>query len=271
MGFRVSSLVPAGFNAYVRILHPAEDEPPESGERRRITWRQVADEHGKELHPEVNWEDLVGHLHGDGESDGPWPCIGSLPEYEHRRLAVLAARHTSSDRYWLAWWEGFGYGPREWRLLHRHRWHVDRFKERLVIPLLLRLPLRWEWSTEEGAHVVHRSRRGGKRTVEPPSRPAYLPEGTPLFDRPGRRYGLVYSSDPLAEASYEGRPIGISPQLWWPDDRSWIVATEIDLVSTYVACSHRLADDLMADDELEAIRVEPEHSICLDRSWWDDQ
>lgn len=271
MGYRVSSLVPEGFDAYVRILHPADGELLESGQHRRIAWRQVAEAHGKEIHPEVDWEDLVGHLHGDGESDEPWPYIGSLPEREHRRLAGIAARHTSSDRYWLAWWEGFGYGPRESRLLRRRRWYVDRLIERILMSLLSRLPLRWEWSAQEEVHVVRRGWHGSKRTVDPPSQPAYLPERTPLFDRPGRRYGLVYSSDPLAEASYEERPIGISPQLWWPDDRSWVVATEIDLVSTYVACSHPLADALMADDELEAIRVEPEHSICLDRSWWDDQ
>ncbi|MXV99113.1 MAG: hypothetical protein F4126_03545 [Acidimicrobiaceae bacterium] len=271
MGYRVSSLIPEGFDAYVRILHPADGEMLESGEPRRIAWRQVAEAHGKEIHPEVDWEDLVGHLHGDGESGEPWPDIGSLPEREHRRLAGIAAGHTSSDRYWLAWWEGFGYGPRESRPLRRRRWYADRFKERLLKLLLSRFYRHWRWSGEEMVHVARRDRRGRRLGDESPSQPAYLPEGTPLFDRRGRRYGLVYSSDPLAAASYEERPIGISPQLWWPDDRSWIVATEIDLVSTYVACSRPLAEDLMADDQLEAIRVELDHSVCLDRSWWDDQ
>ena len=276
---RVTSLVPAGFDAYVRVLHPAPGELLESGERRSVTWRDTADRYGKDLHPEVHWEELVGHLDRDGE---PWPWLGSLPQHQRGQVADIVARHTSSDRYWLAWWDGYGYGPREERPLRRVRWSgylpwrpnrrvgermarpfrqigwfAGRLKDRLLTPVLLRLPegRMWYHEVSPAAH-------------ESPSQPAYLPEGTPLFERPGRHYGLTYSSDPLAEATWEGRPIGISPQLWWPDDRSWIVATEIDLVSTYIACSERLADELIADERIEAIRVKPEHSVCLDRSRW---
>ena len=257
MGYWVSSLVPEGFDAYVRILHPADVDVLESGEFRWATWRETAAKHGKDLHPEVHWEDLVGHLDGDGEPGEPWPWLGSLPEREHRRVVEIAARNTASNRYWLAWWNGYGIGPREARLLRRRRWFAGRLKDALLTPLLL-LPGRREWR-----HGIH-----GIAGYESPSEPAYLPEGTLLFERPGRHYGLTYSSDPLAEATFEGRPIGITPQLWWPDDRSWIAATEIDLVSTYIAGSDGLVDELMADDQLEAIRVEPGHSICLDRSRW---
>ena len=254
MGYRVSSLVPEGFDAYARILHPAPVDVLESGEFRWAPWRETAEKHGEDLHPEVHWEDLVGYLHGEGESGEPWPELGSLPAREHRRVAEIAGLHTTSDRYWLAWWNGYGIGPREPRLVRRRRWFAERLKDALLVPLLL-LPARREW--------YH-----GTATHESPSQPAYLPEGTLLFERPGRHYGLTYSSDPLAEATFEGRPIGITPQLWWPDDRSWIAATEIDLVSTYIAGSDGLVDELMADDQLEAIRVEPGHSICLDRSRW---
>ena len=279
---RVTSLVPGGFDAYVRVLHPAPAEFVKPGEFRWATWRETADNHGKDLYPEVHWEDLVDRLPGDGEPGEPWPEIGSLPQHQRRRVADIAARHTSSDRYWLAWWNGYGYGPREARPLRRVRWSgclpwrpnrrvgemmarplrqigwfADRLKDRLLTPLVLRLP--------EGRVRYHGVSAAAHRS---PSQPAYLPEGTPLFERPGRHYGLTYSCNPLAEATWEGRPIGISPQLWWPDDRSWIVATEIDLVSTYIACSERLADELMAADQIEAIRVEPGHSVCLDRSKW---
>ena len=254
MGHRVDSLVPEGFEAYVRVLHPALVDVLESDQNRWATWRETAEKHGKDLHPEVHWEDLVGHLDGDGEPGEPWPELGSLPGREHRRVAAIAARHTTADRYWLAWWDGYGIGPREERLVRRGRWCAERLKELLLAPLLA-LPLRRGWYHGVAPH-------------ESPSQPAYLPEGTALFERPGRHYGLTYSSNPLAEASWEGRPIGISPQLWWPDDRRWIVATEIDLVSTYIAGSRGLADELMADEQIEAIRVEPEHSVCLDRSKW---
>ncbi len=270
MGYLVGSLVPEGFDAYVRVLHPAPVDVPESGDHRWGTWRETAENHGKELHPEVHWEDLVGHLHGDGESGEPWPWLGSLPEREHRRVAAIAARHTASDRYWLAWWNGYGIGPRQAWLVRRRQRFTEGLKEAILMPLLLRLARRLEWYSQEEVHVARRGRRGRRAADESPSRPAYLPEGTPLFERPGRHYGLTYSSDPLAEASYQGRRIGISPQLWWPDDRSWLVATEIDLVSTYIGGSDRLADELLADDQLEAIRVEPRHSISLAPSWWND-
>ena len=255
MGHRVDFLVPEGFEAYVRVLHPALVDVLESDENRWATWRETAEKHGKDLHPEVHWEDLVGHLDGDGESGEPWPELGSLPGREHRRVAAIAARHTTADRYWLAWWDGYGIGPREERLVRRSLWFAEWLKERLPMPVPLPRPLFWE------RHRV--------APHESPSQPAYLPEGTPLFERPGRHYGLTYSSNPLAEATWAGRPINISPQLWWPDDRRWIVATEIDLVSTYIACSAQLADELIAGDQLEAIRVEPGHSVCLDRSRWE--
>ncbi|TMD41293.1 MAG: hypothetical protein E6I88_07925 [Chloroflexi bacterium] len=38
-----------------------------------------------------------------------------------------------------------------------------------------------------------------------------------------------------------------TPNLWWPEDRSWCVATEIDLAETYVggsdACIARILED----------------------------
>src|SRR5436305_1319221 len=42
------------------------------------------------------------------------------------------------------------------------------------------------------------------------------------------------------------------PNLWWPDDRSWCVATEIDLPWTYVGGSKALIEDVLADERLGA-------------------
>ena len=46
-----------------------------------------------------------------------------------------------------------------------------------------------------------------------------------------------------------------SPNLFWPDDHAWCVATEIDLYCTLVGGSHALADSLTANPALEAWRV----------------
>ena len=43
-----------------------------------------------------------------------------------------------------------------------------------------------------------------------------------------------------------------SPSIVWPSDRSWFVATEVDLDSTLVGGSVGLVDELLADERLEA-------------------
>ncbi len=44
-----------------------------------------------------------------------------------------------------------------------------------------------------------------------------------------------------------------SPNLWWPEDRAWFVATEIDYAWTYVGGSAELIDSLLATEGLEAL------------------
>ena len=46
-----------------------------------------------------------------------------------------------------------------------------------------------------------------------------------------------------------------SPELVWPEDRSWVVCTDYDLVATYIACDRALARALMEDGHLEITEV----------------
>jgi hypothetical protein len=71
---------------------------------------------------------------------------------------------------------------------------------------------------------------------------------------PGRDY-LFYAGP--VEMALESPP-GLeawdqAPNLWWPDDRAWCVATEIDYAWTYVGGTSRLIDRLLADERLEAL------------------
>jgi hypothetical protein len=43
--------------------------------------------------------------------------------------------------------------------------------------------------------------------------------------------------------------------MWWPSDRAWFVATEVDGFSTYAGGSQAAIDDVLASSELEAIQV----------------
>jgi hypothetical protein len=69
---------------------------------------------------------------------------------------------------------------------------------------------------------------------------------------PGRSYHLL--GGPLSELpvlfDFQGRQ---SPNIWWPDDQAWCVATEIDFAWTYVGGSTAAIDAVLADPRLEAL------------------
>jgi len=55
-----------------------------------------------------------------------------------------------------------------------------------------------------------------------------------------------------------------SPNLLWPVDRSWCVATEIDFDSTLVGGSAELIAAVLANPDLEAFPVRPDDSLQAD-------
>src|SRR5687767_10883912 len=69
-GCRVGSVVPTGFEAVVRVLHPA------GGGR---SWAQVAAENAKVVHPLVQWGRIATHFDGKGRASDVDPEEGSIP------------------------------------------------------------------------------------------------------------------------------------------------------------------------------------------------
>ena len=55
-----------------------------------------------------------------------------------------------------------------------------------------------------------------------------------------------------------------SPNLSWPADRAWCVATEIDFDSTLVGGSSDLIQTVLDAPGLDAWRVSPEDSLAAD-------
>jgi len=79
----------------------------------------------------------------------------------------------------------------------------------------------------------------------------------PKFELPGRAYFLAEGDlDDVTQTACEGNFVFQSASLWWPDDRAWLVATEVDLDSTYVGGAAAVIDAVLADPALEAVRVE---------------
>lgn len=46
--------------------------------------------------------------------------------------------------------------------------------------------------------------------------------------------------------------------IWWPEDRAWCVATEVDFMWTYVGGSESCIEEILADPRLEAWRASPD-------------
>jgi hypothetical protein len=79
----------------------------------------------------------------------------------------------------------------------------------------------------------------------------------PALAMPNREHWLVRGPVELAAANLAAEPSEQSASLWWPADRAWCVATDIDLVSTYVGGSAACVTEVLATPGLEAAAVSP--------------
>ncbi len=230
-GSGVRGLVPACFAAFARILHPAESPTGEP-----VRWSQVAAWSGGVVHSRVQFEALARPREARPHGPAPWndePSAGEPPaELVAALCDVLAAHTVSAERCWFCLWEGWGW-------ITGSSWAVTAV-EGVGSPVSRRLP------------------------------PAFPPDvvAAPRVSLPKRRYLLF--EGPLAGALELGQRISPStffaqpPNLFWPEDHAWCVATEIDLDSTYVGGSEALVHQLLEDDRLEALAVDPDDPVWAD-------
>ncbi|OBG28051.1 hypothetical protein [Mycobacterium sp. 852002-51057_SCH5723018] len=90
-------------------------------------------------------------------------------------------------------------------------------------------------------------------------------QSRPTFQLPNRNYHLARG--PVAAAAQSlGTTPGrhLSSNLWWPDDQSWCVATDIDLDSTYVGGSEACIEEIIANSQLEAMPLGATAGITAD-------
>lgn len=84
----------------------------------------------------------------------------------------------------------------------------------------------------------------------------------PTFKTPERVYRIFYAPTTAATNLFSDNPLfPQSANLWWPEDHSWCVATEIDLMCTYVAGSKEAVEAVVSNSELEADSVKPSDRI----------
>jgi hypothetical protein len=197
--------MPGGFEAYVRVLHPARRDPASS--TADVRWGELAAARGVELLPVTGFPEVLGLGSDDIELLEVAPSAGSLPSELCTLLLPIFREATSQERCWFCLWDGNGFFAEDAR---RH--HPAREAEN---ELLATLP-----------------------KVDAYARDHYLCTG------------------PLAAACWFPESIGSSPNLWWPDDRTWIVVTEVDSYSTYVGGTRTLAAGLLESPTIEAIEVD---------------
>jgi len=233
-GTRVGSIVPSGYPAYARVLHPArrtESDPVMTWRDVDVPWREVADWSGRTYHPLMQFGAVSTPAAGTTEPS-PFdqePSTGRLfPDECHALFSVLAERTTTPDSCWLGIWEGwgtFGY-PRSMSFIGPEDPEVRRMSAELV-------------------EIAERVRRA------------------PRFEHPGRSYLLAKSTcEVICEI---GRPpLDVTPSLVWPEDRAWCVGSEIDFDSTLVAASEECVTALIAEDGLEVVRVESKDRLDIE-------
>jgi hypothetical protein len=86
--------------------------------------------------------------------------------------------------------------------------------------------------------------------------------GSARLKLPGRTYVVLKGPIDAASRSLDD-PFWQSPNLWWPRDLRWCVATEIDCSWTYVGASAACIEQLVGSDDLEALRVSAEDPAPL--------
>lgn len=262
-----SLVIPGGFDAYARLLHPANGRGGAP-----VRWAEVAAWSGVPLERDGQFADVAVPQHRPATPSpaaGGRPEEGSLESADAAALVDVLEAHTKAGALcWFCLWEGYGWiggqgvamlmatKPRRWPRIPR-----------LLRPRV-RMPPRFGRRFRFRFGLRFRARSKPRPSIYTGPRPEFVPTGPvpaaafagPRVELPNRNY-LLYSgevSGALALVASEHQ----TPNLWWPADRCWCVATEIDLPWTYVGGSAELIGAILADPRLEAMPAEPE-----DRFW----
>lgn len=213
----VGSLLPACFDDYVRLLHPAWLVAPDAEEgnvriaggvsAKAVSWAEVANSNKKELEADTQWHAICGKtITGDevaterGGRGQKWtypPDEGVMigPTLVVPLFELLAGQTTSTMPCFCAFWEG-----------HQTAWHGG--------PLAL-------------AGTRYRLFRGPFRDIAK---------------------WLTQRDPGLGEA-------GDTPDMLWPANRQWFLATPFERRSTYVGGAGDLTAAIREDNRLESFSV----------------
>lgn len=197
----VATLVPRGYEAHVRLLHPIENGPESPMVR-------LAERNGWRVHPEMKLNAIRKPAPGapDPVEVPAYATVDSHtpPEVLEPLIGHLRRHTTTPERCTFVMWMGYA-------------------ELAALDPEVRGLPT-----------VILQG------------------NGHHVFEGPLEAAAQV--TEPLADSP------PYTPNLWWPDDRTWVVGRNIEDDGTFVAGTAELAGDLLSDGRLEVLLTEPGHS-----------
>ncbi len=229
-GVPLRSLLPDTFPAYARIFHPfysGDDETLAKGEEQPVHWSTVAEWTGATIHPLMQLEGIARVPFPYHVEWGRCPEMGSIPVPESTALTGLLRDFTTTpDDCYLGYWEGNGF------------FHGGRIYYYGGGPGLM-------------TSIEDLVRNLWKKLRPVPNPLANIPKLVACH----REYLLFYGSLETVPSLSRYPPWGQSPNLWWPEDRAWCVATDIDSYDTYVGGSDACIEQILKCPDLEALPV----------------
>lgn len=222
----VTGVVPAGYDAYVRILHPVDSAT------HLLRWSDVAKLTGRQMHPLVQWWRLIGADKPLNPVSTLWggsaPTTGEMMVPAANAMLATLAEHTATPNVtYFGFWTGYAGNN------GTHTW-IGADQD-------LRADARPDELSASPPHEL-----------ELPGRRYGLLQGS--LD--AARHIVAYLDQ------HETGPT--SPNVMWPNDRQWYAAAEIDFDSTLVACSTDAARALASHEGLEAYTVATTDSLQFD-------
>lgn len=287
--YSMHMVVPRGFEAYARILHPATRDRPVGQpwpplpydqhatewaafsaaqpevDTEHVRWGEVARTFGTRLHGTSQWGRLVGYTdpyNNDAVEDAAgWryndPEQGRLDPATLATTAHILAAHTGTpDTGYIAMWEGWG-GMLGAMLSQSASMQFKLAPDK---------DPRYVSHEEMLARSIHNPWNDGyaKERWTPGILSDEISRG-PRFALPNRDHVLFTGGiTELADASWPERAPWMdsstpwftqSPSLIWPEDRAWVLVTEVDFDSTIIAGSPGLIAAICAQPELEALPI----------------
>lgn len=208
------AIIPPGFEAYARIFHPATRRVGRA--EVPVTWREIADSNLRVHHSQMQFGAIAGgSALKHGSQPGLWDGLPMTGTLPPDIASVLVG------------------------LLRAHT----------------RTPEQCWFAAWEGWGDPIFATSGAPTDGPTPPLPAIIPRPKTLtFKLPGRAYYVA--KGPIAAALdtvYGAASHYQSASIWWPEDRSWCVATEVDFDCTYVGGSQECIAAVLAHPNLEAL------------------